>query len=88
MVQYSFTSTETRRLVRTDSPGRPPRLSHSSWDMLLPQSSGSCVKVEVAVPTLQASLSGTFLQKDVVNQCSEFGPSLIVRTVSVDVKQH
>ena len=28
MVQYSFTSTETRRLVRTDSPGRLPRLSH------------------------------------------------------------
>ena len=27
MVQYSFTSTETRRLVRTDSPW----LSHSSW---------------------------------------------------------
>ena len=34
MVQYSFTSTETRRLVRTDSPGRPPRLSHSSWTMI------------------------------------------------------
>ena len=33
MVQYRFTSTETRRLVRTDSPGRPPRLSHSSWTM-------------------------------------------------------
>ena len=33
MVQYSFTSTETRRLVRTDSPGRPPRLSRSSWTM-------------------------------------------------------
>ena len=33
MVQYIFTSTETRRLVRTDSPGRPPRLSHSSWTM-------------------------------------------------------
>ena len=31
MVQYSLTSTETRRLVRMDSPGRPPRLSHSSW---------------------------------------------------------
>ena len=30
MVQCSFTSTESRRLVRTDSPGRPPRLSHSS----------------------------------------------------------
>ena len=29
MVQYSFTSTETR----TDSPGRPPRLSHNSWTM-------------------------------------------------------
>ena len=26
-VQYCFTSTETIRLVRTDSPGRPPRLS-------------------------------------------------------------
>ena len=30
-VQYSFMSTEKWRLVRTDSPGRPPRLSHSSW---------------------------------------------------------
>ena len=35
MVQYSFTSTETRRLVRTDSPGLPPRLSYSSWTMWL-----------------------------------------------------
>ena len=33
MVQPSFTYTKTRRLVRTDSPGRPPRLSHSSWTM-------------------------------------------------------
>ena len=33
MVQYSFTSTETRRLDRTDNPGQPPRLSHSSWTM-------------------------------------------------------
>ena len=33
MVQYNFTSTETRRLVRTGSPGRPPRLSYSSWTM-------------------------------------------------------
>ena len=32
-MQKIFTSTETRRLVRTDSPGRPPRLSHSSWTM-------------------------------------------------------
>ena len=28
-----FTSMKTRRFVRTDSPGRPPRLSHSSWTM-------------------------------------------------------
>ena len=34
MVQYCFTSTETRRIVRTDSPGRPPQLSHSSWTMI------------------------------------------------------
>ena len=33
MVQYSLMSTETIRLVRMDSPGRPPRLSHSSWTM-------------------------------------------------------
>ena len=35
MVQYSFTSTETSRLVRTDSPGRPLRISHSSWSMIV-----------------------------------------------------
>ena len=35
MVQYSFTSTETRRLVMTESPGRPPRLSHSSCHITL-----------------------------------------------------
>ena len=29
-VQCCFTSTETVRLIRTGSPGRPPRLSHSS----------------------------------------------------------
>ena len=33
MVQYCFASTETIRLVRTESPGRPPRLSHSSWTL-------------------------------------------------------
>ena len=30
MVQCCFTSIETVRLIRTESPGRPPRLSHSS----------------------------------------------------------
>ena len=34
MVQCCFTSTETVRLVRTESPGRPPRLSHSSWTLI------------------------------------------------------
>ena len=34
MVQCCFTSTETVRLIRTKSPGRPPRLSHSSWTWL------------------------------------------------------
>ena len=29
MVQCCFTSTETIRLIRTGSPGRPPRLLHS-----------------------------------------------------------
>ena len=33
-VQCCFTSTETVRLTRTGSPGRPPRLSHSSWTLL------------------------------------------------------
>ena len=33
MVQCCFTSTETVRLIRTESPGRPPRLSHSSWTL-------------------------------------------------------
>ena len=30
-VHCCFTSTETVRLIRTGSPGRPPPLSHSSW---------------------------------------------------------
>ena len=34
MVQCCFTSTETVRLVRTESPRRPPRLSHSSWTLI------------------------------------------------------
>ena len=42
MVQYCFMSTESVRLVRTDSPGRPPRLSHSSWTMCL-SASESCL---------------------------------------------
>ena len=33
MVQCCFTFTETVRLTRTESPGGPPRLSHSSWTL-------------------------------------------------------
>ena len=33
MVQCCFMSTEAVRLVRTESPGRPPRLSHISWTL-------------------------------------------------------
>ena len=31
MVQCYFTSTETVKLIRTESPGQPLRLSHGSW---------------------------------------------------------
>jgi len=37
MVQFNFMSMETRRLIRADSPGRPPQLSHSSWTMQPPR---------------------------------------------------
>ena len=43
MVQCCFTSTETIRLIRTGSPGRPPRLSHSSLTLTLYQL--SCPRV-------------------------------------------
>ena len=33
MVQCCFTSTETIRLIRTGSPGRPPRLSHTAPEL-------------------------------------------------------
>ena len=33
VAQCSFTSTETIMLIRTGGPGRPPRLSHSSWTL-------------------------------------------------------
>ena len=39
VVHCCFTSTETIRLVRTESPGRPLRLSHSSWALNIPASS-------------------------------------------------
>ena len=56
-VQYSFTSTETRRLVRTDSPGRPPRLSLSSWTMTLSLPERSCIKLGSGVGHFNVSLT-------------------------------
>ena len=44
-VQCCFTSTETIRIIRDGSPGRPPRLSHSSWT--LPQCAYSLQGVKV-----------------------------------------
>ena len=41
IVQYCFTSMETVRLARTESPGRPPRLSHSSWALMRSQTETS-----------------------------------------------
>ena len=34
MVQCCFTSTETVRLIRTESPGRPHQRSHGSWTLV------------------------------------------------------
>ena len=39
MVHCCFTSTETARLIRMGSPGRPPRLSHSLWTLRVLQES-------------------------------------------------
>ena len=58
MVQYSFTSTETRRLVRTNSPGRPPRLVsdwHSSCDY--GRTRGEELKNEIAAGSRRLGLS-------------------------------
>ena len=49
VVQYSFTSTKTMRLVRTGSPGRPPQLSHSSWNMPTTYHSQTYIYIPVAV---------------------------------------
>ena len=58
MVRYSFTSTETRRLVvRTDSPGRPPRLSHSSWTMIASTYSSATDVYCISEPTRNVSVS-------------------------------
>ena len=86
MVQCCFTSTETIRLIRMESPGRPPQLSHSSWTPNIVRVVTGCIlyilnsdhpsfcTIQILnlpvllkhnrIPTLQASLYGTFLQHE------------------------
>ena len=45
VVQCCFTSTETIILVRTESPGRPPRLLHSCWALRAQASAWICILV-------------------------------------------
>ena len=74
MVQQFFTSTETRRLVRTDSSGRPPRLSHRASRFGLAVSRGTSIRIGFGSPfsskvvvcghclvTLSFTISETFL---------------------------
>ena len=43
MVQCCFTSAETIRLIRTGSPGRPPRINHSSWTLKAWPQHSTCI---------------------------------------------
>ena len=82
VVQYSFTSTETRRLIRTDSPGWPPQLSHSSWTI----ARFSCSQKAVCTAPLSVSKqsSGTVWK----SWWLSWAPVLMSLMVSVNVMQH
>ena len=69
MVHCSFTSTETIGLVRTDSPGRQPRLSHSSWTMwrLLGYTTDFIQRRRVTSPSLPSQQSQ--VQTDSPSRC-------------------
>ena len=62
MVQCCFTSTETVRLIRTESPGRPPRLSHSSWTLGWWQCSDSYI---ISPTSIRPSLTSLMVSVDV-----------------------
>ena len=88
MVQYSFTSTETVRLVRTDSPGtRPPRLSHnSSTPLLRSTSSQSFILPPLPPPLIKPSwvtrcLKPNFLPSTHAPQ-TPFAPSILLTKYS------
>ena len=68
MVQYCFTSTETIRLARTDSPGRPPRLSHSSWTMVL-----CCFHSLISIQTFRKALTASVDSCAKIKECSFSG---------------
>ena len=57
MVQCCFTSTETVRLIRTGSPGRPPRLSRSSGT-LTSSSAGKGLRSSVLYTPGEAGAAG------------------------------
>ena len=63
MVQCCFTSTETVRLIRTESPGRPLRLSHSSRTLFGP--SHEPVYIYVHGPSQVAASREHFTLEDV-----------------------
>ena len=68
-VPYIFTSTETRRLVRTDSPGQPPRLSHSSRTMKWKQSPPTSCLLYV-VKFSQLTFVSCFLHVVLFSRCA------------------
>ena len=57
MVQSCFTSTETIRLIRTGSPERPPRLSHSSWTPRLQWSAKAVEMLSLKGPATITSMA-------------------------------
>ena len=77
-VQKIFTSTETRRLVRTDSPGRPPRLSHSSWTMRCIKIGRLPIYAHLSLPPTPTHLPGW--GSSISIDCSPFLPSTLLNS--------
>ena len=82
----SFTSTETLRLIRTGSPGRPSRLSHISWTLPPAGGEGVCtLKDSNPLPTLpgfsvpaSTSSGTTRLQTSLTNERTTYHRLLCV----------
>ena len=69
MVQCCFTSTETVRLIRTESPGRPPRLSHSSWTLNITTKRPSAINAERLERALGRALVLSDPDEDLLLSC-------------------